>query len=336
LNADFHYHIFGTRDDAIVSNSSLRILFFVHISAETLPSQDDEMIEGWGLLTLWALGWGLQYTDDRDFIPSPDAIWSAFCLAAACVYFVHSRWIARRAARGDYYAAASSVLPVYRALLADVVVGLCVLLVLALLVMVAANLRFSGTIYVLAPLNFLRWFVYELITESVGLFFLQPILGRRALYRALVPAAIWAVFYASVNVSLLVTTYSTDGLVQRCVVAGLNLAIAAAYGIGSLALNFGRPALRPYAWFSVVQRGVVCAGLVLSAFRPPGFPILLFDLIMMLVQVLLLPGAPATTDDRAAGHLFTLAPSFSFSLPFSSRCSGSPLLASQLCAQTRG
>lgn len=263
-------------------------------------------VDGWGLLLLWALGWGIAESDGSSFVPSPDAIWSFACILLIAVYSVYSRRVTDRANRGDDLAAQTITLPVYRGLLCDLAIGMCALCLLATAVVFAANLRSGGAIYVLGILNLFRWFVYELIAEGVGLFFTQRTLGcvplrgqasrlfcepltspcsRRALLRALAPASIWAGCYAILNVVLLAVYFDSSIYTPRFVVAALNFAVAAVYGIGPLGLNYGRPALRPYAWFTVIQRCITGVGLVLSAFPPSGFSVLVFDLILMTVQV---------------------------------------------------
>lgn len=240
---------------------------------------------GWGLLLLWSLGWGLQASDVISFVPSPDAIWSFACLALIGCYRWYSRLLSGRVARGDAEAVRTSLLPVYGVLVGDAAIGLGILCVLSTTVMFAANFQFSGTLYVLAVLNVARWFCFELIVEGVGFFFLQRTLGRQALVLALIPASVWASTYTVVNVSLLAVFFNSGSSIPRFTLAGINIAIAAAYGLGPLGLNYGRPALRPYAWFNVIQRCVVAWGLVMSTLQDSQFPVLLFDLLLLLLQV---------------------------------------------------
>ena len=243
-------------------------------------------MDGWGLLLLWTLGSGLENSgfQGASFVPSPDAIWSFICVSSIGMYLIYLRHKSDQVARGIGSAATSVTLPVYRALLLHAATGLGVLSAFSIGVMFAANFRFSGTPVLLGALNFVRWFTYELVVETVGLFFTQRTLGRRALLRAIIPAGIWAALYSSVNVCLFAVYYDTVNPIQRFVIAGVNFAIAAIYG-GPLALNFGRPALRPYAWFTVIQRCIVGCGLILSVFHPPQFPVIVYDFTMMIVQV---------------------------------------------------
>ena len=243
--------------------------------------------DGWGLLLLWTLGTetGTSPGVASTFVPSPDAFWSFFCLLVLWAYKYYSRRISERASLGDAGAARSTTLPVYRTLLLDVSIGFAAVCVSSSAVMLVVNVPFVGAVYALGILNFLRWFAYELLVEGIGLFFVQRTIGRRALMLALAPAASWACAYAGTSLAVFVIFYGTDSEAPIYAAAALNFVIAVAYGVGPLGFNVGRPALRPYAWFSVIQRVLITGGLVLTALHPSAFPFLLFDLILMAVQV---------------------------------------------------
>jgi hypothetical protein len=164
----------------------------------------------------------------------------------------------RKAQRGDPDASNRAILPVFIPLLKDLSYALLALMLLALGVMFAEDYRFSGTLFLLAPLNAARFFVFELVMEGIAFFFFQPTITRQALRRALVPAGVWAAVYSAANTALLVVYFDggsdADSGVPRYFMGSLYFAIAALYAAAVLVLNWGRPALRPYAWFVVAWR----------------------------------------------------------------------------------
>ena len=239
----------------------------------------------WDLILLWCLGWGLEYTPgEESFLPSPDTLFSGLCALSFAWLVWSSRRAEASAAFGDTSSAARVILPVFYPLLYYLITSLGVLFVLSVGVTVASDVQFSGEVGVLAAINTPRWFLFELTSVTIGLFFLQPTISKKSLGRAALPAAVWAGVYSLISLSLLLTFFDHDSAVPHYVVATLQFGVAFAYGGFVLLGRWGRPALRPFAWFQVVSRSLNALGLLLSWDQPPAFPITGFIVVFLLVQ----------------------------------------------------
>ena len=268
----------------------------------------------WSLITLWALGYGSPSAAASSLsgVPSPDALFAALALLFVGALLAAQRGARARARRGDEAAAARALLPLFLPLLRRLAAALLALLACAVGVLLCERFPFARSAYLHVPLNAARVFWLELATHGVASLFLQRALSARALAAALLPVGAWAAAYALLCAALMLAyndearselagADGADGVVPRLTLAAVSAALAAGYGAAVFGLGWGRPALRPYAIYTVAWRGLLAAGLMLSVLLPgrgSGAPvaatsdlIAAFDFAFMALQVLGFPTA---------------------------------------------
>jgi serine/threonine protein kinase len=224
----------------------------------------------WNSLTSWALGYGLEYTTISGFYPSPSFLWAGFTLLWIIITVISIRGNASRSFQSHQYDVSSTnriILPVFIPLLWDIAVALgCLLLVSVSCDVLLFESNQSFAVYLLVPLNALRFLIKETMTVSVCMFFFQASITRTSLRRAVYRTLwVWSVPYTIVNTALMIRYFYDDSTVPRYIMGTYNLVLAIVMYILVFLMSWGRVAIRPYTWFIVISRSMVGIGLFISA-----------------------------------------------------------------------
>lgn len=223
--------------------------------AQSIPIDPD-----FTLPVLWALGWGVELTS---WIPSPDA----FC--AATTLF----WCLLQIRRASL--CSIGILPSHLFLLRRLSIALLCLAILAIGVLVCEHFDNVKSRWLHVLLNVLRLALFETITNGLALLFSAQSASSTASLAAIRVAAAGAMLYAIIMGSLMVGDFIQAGDQNGVASNGVRLFAATAHaGLGAahalyfLILKKGRPAVRPYAWFSVTWRALLSLCLFLSIHPP--------------------------------------------------------------------